>query len=280
VGTRISENSINLTVLPQSGTTNGSETCGFHSLKNAFALLAFCHTKDVSILERLSDRNHYEELYSLWRPLIPVQCGEDATVSVILDILEKREFIPTEVVNLFEDNPPYHVLTVANMCDGRFAHSAGERMLPSIARLVKISQDDSKFVHLFVIGKNSGNSSGHFVCVAMQTENHIRRWITCDSMGGNAQDVVQELEQILKHGEEWIVSSYRDLVGEELSRRAEYVLQEPSSQEKEALDSENVKNRFTKSLEFAHKSGYWGLDCFSSERTNLELLEKYYSKSR
>lgn len=218
-------------------------------------------------------------MYSSWKTLVPNNQGQDATVSVLLDILEKRISLPQEICDLFEHNKTHHVLTVANMCDGRFAHSSGERMLPSLNRIVKITQDNGNLVHVFVIGKNSGNSSGHFVCVIMQTENNVKKWVTCDSLGGNAQDVVQELEKILTTGEDWVMSSYRDLVGEELSRRAEYVLQEPSVQEKEALDSENVKTRFKQSLKFAHNSGYWDKTCFSAEKKVLELLDNYYSNN-
>ena len=130
-------NVVTVPVLGQHGTTNGADTCGFHSLKNALLCLHMAYHTDDNVVgnqtrENLQSVAFYENLYSKWKTYVPrCQSGFDASIAVLVCILDdyqngKLSFSPI-VDKLFESGwSRYITVSTLNL-------TSGEKYSPSLS---------------------------------------------------------------------------------------------------------------------------------------------------
>ena len=153
-------NVVTVPVLGQHGTTNGADTCGFHSLKNALLCLHMAYHTDDNVVgnqtrENLQSVAFYENLYSKWKTYVPrCQSGFDASIAVLVCILDdyqngKLSFSPI-VDKLFESGwSRYITVSTLNLTSGEkyLLTAGGSRFLLSLGHLYTVSNLDHRHCH-------------------------------------------------------------------------------------------------------------------------------------
>ena len=228
--------SITVPVLGQHGTTHGADTCGFHSLKNALLCIHTAYHVDDNLVgnetkEKLRSVSFYENLYLRWSTYVPKsQRGFDASIAILVDILDdyqsgKLSFSPVVDRLLASGWTKYITVSTLNLSgsERHFLTAGGSRFLLSLGHLYTVSNISTRHFHAYVVGTNSGNSSGHYTTACLEIFPTYKGWLMMNSMGGGCCDVVRTLNSKLwPLDRESIIKAYDNLIGTTLDAREQY----------------------------------------------------------
>jgi hypothetical protein len=189
------------------GLENGSETCGFHTVKNA--VLALLHSKgkisEEKYKELLVDREFYNKFYNHLKANTPKQTGADISIGAVIDFFQiiknDKDFDLSGYDDIKEALTSIDFDTDLSMeqttVDLDFAPGLGisgvDGNLPIAAHLARLARTKGEGTHVFSVGfgklggtKIAGIDSraqqGHWITVVMnQDKDGNRTWKFLDS---------------------------------------------------------------------------------------------------
>ena len=282
----------------------GMEACGYHSMKNAFAMIQTLAQKGYTPFDLVKDQGFYNNVMGKLIGYLPSSAeSKDVNIPQLKafyqDVLEGKVFDNDQMfvdvldsINTLASKQTVPPISIAGFTLGdEFGYaSVGPQNLEDLANIYEISKNPNEaMTHTFILG--NVNEEGHwFTLTLVQAEDGTKQWLGANSEADSPAEfkqVKQQLEALIANPEPGLYKSYRLAVGDDLANKSKWinpVNMAPRSEEDARIlsdQSDLMHDHISKALAFMQRCDWFDPDKmhqYSKELSDVTQLLIYYNR--